>query len=203
VKYWLHGEFLILNEAKMAKSGESFITLQTVIDRGFDPLDYRYFCLGAQYRSKLSFTWDALQGARNGFQSLKRKVVELKAEKDAGKTDDDAKSSYQRRFQEAIDDDLNMPIALATLHDLLKDDKVSAKDKLALLFDWDRVLGLKLDEAREEPADIPDHILNLLDAREAARKAKDFKLADKVRDDIQSHGFIVEDSPTGQKVRKA
>ncbi len=96
-----------------------------------------------------------------------------------------------------------MPIALATLHDLLKDDKVAAKDKLALILDWDDVFGLNLGAVKDGSKDVPEHVLNLLDAREAARKAKDFAESDKIRKEIESHGFIVEDSPTGQKVRKA
>ncbi len=201
VNVWMHGEFLVIDKGKMAKSGENFLTLQTLIDKGYDPLVYRFFCLSATYSQQLSFSWDSIEGAKNSYDSLKSKVRDLRENElegaDAHSPDAQA---HTDAFLTAVNDDLNMPQALAALWGMLRDTQLSTDARLRLADDFDAVLGLKLlaeDEA------VPAHILALAAQRDDARAAKDWKRSDELRDEIQKDGFIVEDTKQGTKVRKA
>ncbi len=198
VKYWLHGEFLILGKEKMAKSGGGFITLQTLIDKGYEPLVYRYFCLNAHYRQQLTFSFEGLDAAKNAYEKLKARVIELKQKGEKGVVDE---RSYLLKFTEAINDDLNTPKALALLWDMLKDEDVG--NKLSLLLGFDRVLGLGIKGMKKEEVEVTEDILALLKKRDEARKAKNWKLSDEIRNKIKAGGFSVLDTNEGQRVEKA
>ena len=140
VNYWLHSEFLMMKKDRMSKSSGQFLTLAEVRKQGFSPLDYRYFCLGAHYRSKLQFDWQALAGARNARQTLRNRYLDwLEDSSDFG---DDRINGYQREFETAIAIDLDTPQTLAILWKLAKDPALGSRQKLGLLLDFDRVLGL-------------------------------------------------------------
>lgn len=201
VNYWLHGEFLILNKEKMAKSGEGFITLQTLLDKGYDALDYRFFCLGAHYRSKLNFSWEALDGARNSWNNLKEKIKEFRAKNQSMKSDTAEK--HKKDFFAAITDDLNLPIALSTVWAVVKDDTMGTKERLNLLEDFDQVLGLGIEEVhavKEKP--LAPELQALLDRREEARKKKDFKTSDRLRQELLERGIQVFDLPSGAEWKR-
>jgi cysteinyl-tRNA synthetase len=203
VNYWLHGAFLVMGKKeKMAKSAGNILTLQTLIDKGFDPLDYRYLCLTAHYRSELEFSWESLKAARKSLLKLKEKIEEFreKAKKEKIESDPKIVKKYQEAFLEAINDDLNMPKALAIVWDLVKTREISAKDKLRLLFEFDKVLGLNLEKEME--GKIPEEVKKLVEEREEARKKGDFKKADEIREKIKSMGYLVEDTKEGPKVKK-
>jgi len=200
VNYWLHNEFLILGKGKMAKSGKNFITLQVLIDKGFDPLDYRYLNLTAHYRSKLNFTWEALENAKSSFDTMKNIVLEIKSKKDSNKTKDYDK--YKENFIEEINDDMNIPRALAILWKILRDKELGNKEKLELIVDFDKIFCLGLKDLKEEKVDVPKDILELLNKREEARKNKDWAVADKLRDEINKKGYVLSDTKEGTKVRK-
>lgn len=185
VKYWLHNEFVNIGENKMAKSGGNFITLQTLREKGINPLALRYLYLQSHYRSQVSFSWEALEAAETALTKLKRTVANLP---DNGSIN----QGYQVLFHEMVNDDLNTAGGLATVWELLKNSEVSDADKKATILDFDRVLGLKLDENVAE-REIPAAIQELLDQRKAARDAKDWATADRLRDEIIAQGYEVQD----------
>ena len=202
VKYWLHGAFLVLEKKeKMAKSGENFLTLQTLVDKGYPPLDYRYFVLTAHYRSELKFSWENLGAARKSLQTLREHIKTLRKSEN-GRTSVAKLNEYKKRFEEAVNDDLNMPEALSVLWDLVRSkENISSEDKLKLIFEFDKIFGLKLDEEEVEEK-LSEEIENLIRKREEARKEKDFETADEIRDELKEMGIVLEDSPTGVKWKK-
>ena len=193
--YWLHGEFLVLNEGRMGKSEGNTETLNGLIKRGYNPLAYRYFVLGAHYRAKLNFTFEALDGASRSLENLYHDVALLGvlAKKDKKRS---VSKTYEKRFQEAINDDLNMPQALSITYDLIADNKISAGEKRASLFKFDKVLGLNLKIA-DKLAKPPAKIKKLAEEREALRSNKQFTKADALRDRVEKLGYILEDTPKG------
>jgi len=202
VKYWMHGEFLVLEKEKMAKSGGNFITMQTLIEKGYDPLVYRYLCFTAHYRSQLKFSWEAMDGAKASFETLKKKVIELK------NSPPDSKGAnrltlYKRQFLEAVNDDLNMPGVLALMWTMLKDSELGTKEKLELMGEYDTVLGFGIDGWQEEKLELSDEIEWMVMQREEARKRKDWKESDRIRDELKAKGIVLEDTPQGVKWKKA
>ncbi|MBQ6905184.1 MAG: class I tRNA ligase family protein, partial [Spirochaetia bacterium] len=210
VNYWLHAEFLVLNKSKMSKSAGNFLTLDRLVEQGYEPLDYRYFCLGGHYRSQLQFSFESLDAAKKARANLNRTVRELMDKtKPADKAQlSDAAKKYIEIFTSDISDDLNSPRALACIWTLLKDNGLSDAEKLALILDFDRVLGLKLDSVPELPkedeslAEVPAEVQALIDQRNQARKAKDFATADQCRAKIKELGYEIKDTPQGTTCKK-
>lgn len=196
VRYWLHGEFLVLPKRRMGKSEGNMITLQDVTDRGIDPLAFRFLCLQTHYRQKLQFSWAALESAAEGYRNLWQHVADLGPDAKIGCAE------YEQRFREAINDDLNAPQALAVLHELLKSDYPGHAKRQSVKI-MDQVFGLRLDEAQPEKIAVPEVVHKLLAQREQARQAKDFARADSLRQAIAKHGFTVDDTPLGPRLRKA
>lgn len=205
VRFWLHGEFLTIDNPsasspstgsgsarRMGKSEGNFLTLESIKEKGFDPLSYRYFLLLAHYRKQLSFSWQALEAAQNGLQNLRRLVAEIPDNIAPDRT-------HEKIFLDAINDDLNMPEAVAAVWTGLKE-KTLALESVIM---FDKVLGLNLHEHAEAvPLVIPSNIQTLLDQRTSAREAKDFKRSDELRDEMLAEGFVVEDTKEGQKLRR-
>ena len=207
VNYWLHGEFLVIqNEDKIDRMGKSegnFLTLDTLKYDSIDPLAYRYFLLNAHYRHQLIFKLKAVQSAQNGFDNLKEKVIKLRAQlNESLKIQEDQVAKYNNSFLKAINDDLNTPKALAVCWQLLDDKEVNAATKLQLLESFDSVLGLKIKEIKEEKIDIPEEITKLVKEREQARKEKNWEEADAIRDTIDTLGYKLYDTPEGIKIGK-
>jgi cysteinyl-tRNA synthetase len=215
VNYWVHNEFLVMDKGKMSKSSGSFITLQTLIDSGYAPLDYRYLLLGAHYRSQLQFSYPAMDGAKSARRSLGERIRALATQ--AGSCGDAAHvttvsakaTEYRANFNKALEDDLSTPRALAELWGLLRDSSVSPKDALAAAFDMDGVLGLSLTEevalSKNEnlPTETENMIKKLVEERNEAKKAKNYKKADEIRNTLKEKGIILEDSPSGTTWRTA
>ena len=196
VLYWMHGNFLVLGkDKKMAKSEENFLTLKVLADKGYDPLDYRYFCLQAHYRKELTFHWDAMDAAKTGLRRLREKVCALVPN---GSPIGSPTGLQLEKFESAINDDLNMPQALSLAWELLDNPDISDADKLATIKKFDTILGLKLDEPITHA--IPEEIQKLVTERDDARKEKNWKKSDKLRDKIEKAGFIVKDGPNGTEV---
>jgi cysteinyl-tRNA synthetase len=193
-RYWLHGEFLLIDAGRMGKSEGNTYTLRTIIQRGLNPLSYRFLCLTAHYRSQLNFTWEALEGAENALKRLERAYLDLG--KEIGKINE----NYQETFKKHIFDDLDTPGALTVVWNLLKDDGVSNADKKATLLDFDKVFGLGLADLKEEP--VPEEIKKLAEERELARRNKDFKKSDELRDKINREGYELKDLEGGYKINK-
>jgi cysteinyl-tRNA synthetase len=192
--FWLHGYFLNMEEAKMSKSTGGFVRLQTLIDRGYDPMVYRFFCLSAHYRARLNFTWRGLDGAATALNRLR---AQAQAMGQAGVIDED----FVERFANEINDDLNLPRAVAVLWDLLKSDRPNSTKKATLL-QFDRVLGLGLAEEQLAEEIIPEEIMDWVQQRQQARAAKHWQLADQLRGQISAAGYEVEDMPQGPRVQR-
>ncbi|PIN73932.1 cysteine--tRNA ligase [Candidatus Woesearchaeota archaeon CG10_big_fil_rev_8_21_14_0_10_45_16] len=200
VKYWLHNEWLVLGAGKkMAKSGDNFITLTALEKKGYDPLDFRYLCLGTHYKKPLMFTFEALEGAQKARRKLVDKVLELKdSESKESKT---RQKKYLDAFGKDLDDDLNTPKALATMWEMLKDKTLSGKDKYSLLLKFDDVLGLDLNGA--EKADVPKEVISLAEERQRAREKKDWKKSDELREKIAKLGYTVGDTKEGYEISQS
>ena len=192
--FWMHGYFLLEGEAKMAKSAGEFLRLKSFTDRGYDPLAYRYLCLTAHYRSQLNFTWDALDGAATALERMRRGFHALP---ETGAPD----ARALERFTAEVNDDLNVPRALALAWEVLRGDLPPAVRK-GTLARFDRVFGLRLAEwqLREEAA--PESIQALADARSAARAARDWAEADRLRAALHAAGWEIEDRPDGYALRR-
>ena len=195
VHTWLHGEFLTLKDAKMAKSAGNIIRVSDLPAKGFDPLDFRYLALTAQYRSKLDFTEDAMHAARSGLARLRRATAG-----DDGPADlaTEPMATYRARFIEAISDDMAMPRALATAHEVASAEDLTDAQRRGLLVDFDRVLGLDL--ARGAPAEgaLPEGAAELLERRGKAREGRDWAASDALRKELAAIGVDVRDTPEGQ-----
>jgi cysteinyl-tRNA synthetase len=215
VNYWLHNEFLVVgkdktaapDDGKMSKSSGNFLTLQTLIDRGYDPLDYRFFLLGAHYRSQVAFSWDAMESARSARKALMQRVARLLEQcGGAPPAATPEAEAYRTRFRAALENDLGVPKALPVLQALLKDKGLPPAEKCALVSEMDTVLGLRLGEGAAEAAPAPGagdaEIAGLIAARAEAKKAKNYALADEIRSGLLGRGIILEDTPGGTVWRK-
>lgn len=202
VHFWMHSEFLVMKKEKMAKSAGNFLTLSVLIEKGFHPLAYRYFCLGAHYRSTLTFSWKAIEGAQSALQNLQEKILNIKTQMPNAKSKLQISNinGYQKKFLSAINDDLNMPQALAVVWELIKDENVESEEKYATLLDFDRVLGLGLDKI--EKIEIPIEVKKLAEKREKYRQEKDFEQADEIRKQVGALGFEIEDTDNGPKMSR-
>lgn len=194
VKFWLHNEFVDIGGAKMAKSDDNFLKLSSLKEKNISPITYRFWLLMANYRTKVNFNWEALEGAETALKRLFRLYMSL------GEVIGNTNPEYQNKFKEFISDDLDTPKALALLWDLTKDENISNPDKKATILDFDKVLSLGFANLKEE--EIPEEILKLVEKRETARKNKDFKKSDELRDKIISLGYEIKDTAEGQKVFK-
>jgi len=192
-KIWMHGEFLLIDNGKMAKSDGKFITLQTLKDKGFSPLDYRYLCLTAHYRSRLNFSYDSLEGAQNAYQNLVRLFAESKSEKSKAKHV--SAKSFVQKFQDRLNEDLDLPGALAVLWEAAKSKSLSGQDKMALAKDFDQVLGLELVKAVKSASAIPGAVLSIARQRQQLRQQKKFAEADRLRLELAKKGYEMKDLP--------
>ena len=192
VRYWLHGEHLLVDDRKMSKSLKNFYTLRDLEEKGFNFLAYRYFVMQAHYRSKLNFTWEALSASQNALNKIYDMARGLPAQ--SGKCAD-----LEKKFVAAIDNDLNIPECLAVLWELLKSN-CPAPAKAASLLKFDEVLGLDIKKYLGKKIKIPKQILELAKKRDLARKEKDWKTADDLRVKIKEMGYEVEDTSEGTKI---
>ena len=203
VDYWCHGEFLLNDSGKMSKSSGEFLTLESLIEKGFDPLDWRYFCLTGHYRSQLKFSFEALESAKSARGQLVRKISSMLSSSDVAKELSEKALDKENEFFAYMSDDLRSPQALATLWSLLKDDGITDGEKLKVLYDADSILGLRLSEVKaEEALSYGKEEEELLRERTEAKKMKNFKRADEIRDILSSRGFKVIDTPSGAKLER-
>jgi cysteinyl-tRNA synthetase len=195
VHYWLHGGFMNIDSEKMAKSAGNFIKLEDLDHNSISPLAFRYWLLTAHYRSPINFTYEAVQGAQNALVKL---MATVGAYPDGG----EVISDYKDRFMKFVNDDIDLPQAVALIWDLIKDKDYKPEDKKVTILDFDKVLGLKLDTLPKiDDVEIPEEIQILVEEREHARKDKDWVKADALRDEITARGFTIEDTTTGIKIR--
>ena len=205
--YWFHVHHLNTNSGKMSKSSGEFLTVSLLEEKGYAPLVYRFFCLQSHYRKNLVFSWENLDNAKLTFNKLIAKIAPLTTEA-AGEID---KAEYDRLmngFTAALDNDLNTALAVTSVYDVLKS-TANASTKLALLNEFDKVLGLdmvetakKSLETADDTSDIPAEVMELVEQRKAARKEKNFALADELRDRIAALGYEVKETRQGTEIIK-
>jgi len=192
VNYWIHGEHLLVDGAKMSKSLGNIYTLAVLKEKGFDPADFRFMVLGAHYRMKLNFTWQGMEAAKIARTKINDFIAGIKL---IGKVN----LSYKEKFEELINDDLAMPQVMALVWEVVKSD-ISDKDKKATILEFDKVLGLGLENLKEEK--IPQEVVDLANERLKVRVEKDWVQSDKLREEIGKLGFEVEDEKNGYKLKK-
>ena len=213
VRYWFHCEHLIVEGRKMSKSLGNYYTLRDLLKLGWDWRSIRFLLFSAHYRQQLNFTFKSLESAKHSVETLRNFLINLKNVKKGkhSKKVTELIKKVKKEFLEAINDDLNMPKALAAIfsfireiNKLLKKQMISKKDAekiIKLMLDFDKVLGLKLEEFLQ-PEEIPQEIKKLVEEREKARKKKDFEKADRIRERIREMGYVIEDTKEGPIVKK-
>ena len=197
-RYWLHGEYLLINGGKMSKSLGNVYLLKDIINRGYNPLSYRLFSYSSHYRNKLNFTWEGIEASQKSLERLKQGYqTHLNGKDDV---EDSVVNEYEERFHKAINDDLNMPLAMGVVWEVIRNDKKSPK-LAKLLLKFDSVLGLKIDEKEEIKQEIPKEILELIEERKKARENKNWEESDRIRDLIKEKGYEIKDTKEGTEVR--
>lgn len=195
VKYWVHHDFVNIDREKMSKSKKNFLRVEEVEGKGYDLMALRYLYLTAHYRSEMAFSFDSLDGAQAALNKLKEEVRSWEIEQGR------KPGEFYNNFLRALNEDLNMPKALAVVWEMVKSD-VPSSQKSADLLAMDKVLGLELDKYIGQRIEVPTEVQKLLEAREKAREEKDFKRSDELRNEIKKLGFELLDSSEGVKVRR-
>ncbi len=200
--FWMHVEFLQINGGKMSKSLNNLYTLRDLEEKGYEPLVYRMFNYTSNYRAQINFTFEAMEAAKTALNRLREGY--LKHSEGTEEVSDDEIQEYENKFLEAINDDLNMPVAMSVIWEILKNPKKSKKLQ-KLLLKFDEVLGLNLKEYKKEENSIklPEEIQKLVDQRNEARTNKNWNESDRIRDILIEKGYLVKDSKEGTIVEKA
>ena len=194
--YWIHGEHLNDQSGKMSKSNGEFLTLSLLEEKGYSPLIYRFMCLNSHYRKVLVFSYDALDNTKNAYQKLLSKVKNIK-DNVSGEIDNSQFLKYQMQFKKALEDDLNTSLAITTLYDVLKDEKLSNATKLSLIKDFDQVLSLSLFKENKIDKSLEEYVLSKIEERKQAKIAKNYDLADQIRKELEEKGIIIKDTREG------
>lgn len=196
-RFWMHGGFLVTDKKKMSKSTGEFLTLDKLKEKGIDPLAYKLMCYSGSYRGELAWSFEAVQAAESRLKRLRKQIYQLRSNPGTG---EHLANAYENDFREALFHDLGTSKALAVLHALIDDQGIKTQEKLRLVDEWESVLCLGLNSW--VPSDIPEAIQELVDKRASARKNKNWKEADDLRDELLSLGYEVEDTPDGTKVER-
>lgn len=214
VNYWFHGGMLQEKGEKMSKSKGNLYLIEDIKKKGYTAMDLRMLLISSHYKSSLNFSWDAMDQAKKNLDRISEFIKKLKSVEPMelskkGKFDDKKLKGYQDKFESAMDDDLNTPLALSAIYEmitevnkLLNDKKISADQVKDILNFWEKindVLGLRLYEKEEA---VPDEIKELAEERESARKEKDFKKADKIRDKLKEKGYEIKDLEEKYEIKK-
>ena len=198
-RFWIHGEYLLINGGKMSKSLGNVYLLSDIIKRGYSPLSYRIFCFSASYRNKLNLTWEAIDASNKALIKLKEAYKKhLEGNDDV---QEEIINEFENKFHEAINDDLNMPLAMSIVWEVAKYN-LKSKKLANLLLKFDTVLGIKIDELEENKKEIPDEVLELVEKRKQARQDKNWELSDKIRDEINKKGYNIKDQKDGVIIEK-
>lgn len=199
VNYWVHGEFLVLDGGKMSKSSGDFLTVSRLVEEGFSPLDYRYFCLQSRYRKQLVFSFESLDDARKGYRALKKKIATIISNVDNNLPIDKSKLEiYIEKFKDQISDDLNIANAFTVLNEVIKDANLNNNEKTSLIEEFDKVLSLDLMIIDKEPVNVDEELINrLLEERNEARKSKNYGRADEIRNELLNMNIEILDTKEG------
>jgi cysteinyl-tRNA synthetase len=199
VNYWMHCNFLLVNNEKMSKSLNNLYTLKQLNEKGYEPLVYKMFNFSSHYRNQINFTWEAMDAAKTALSRLREGY--LKHSQGSDIIPNEEIENYKKQFLDAINDDLNMQVAMSVVWDVIRNPKKS-KDFQKLLLKFDEVLGLDLENYKPEEISLPEEVLELINKRNEARKNKDWAESDRIRDLLISKGYSVKDSKEGTLVEK-
>ena len=191
--YWVHGEHLNDSTGKMSKSKGEFLTIDLLLNKGYNPLSYRFMCLNASYRKVLVFSYDALDNAENTYLKLKNKVLSIE---DNGEFQQDEFDNYNDKFKKYIGDDLNTANAITLIYDVLKSN-LNGTTKLKLIDSFDKVLSLDLLKKCNNDSNLDEEILKQIEKRNIAKKEKNYELADSIRDELMKKGVKLIDGREG------
>ena len=191
--YWVHGEHLNVLGTKMSKSKGNILTVSTLIEKGYNPLSYRYLCLTSHYRKQLMFSYDILDNAEKSYLKLKNKVQMLNTD---GDVDKEVFNKYNEQFKDLIADDLNTSNALTLVYDVLKSD-INDKTKYELIKSFDDVLSLDLTKKDTIDSELKSYIEEKINERREAKINKNYELADKIRNELLEKGIILKDTKDG------
>lgn len=224
--YWMHGEFLTLKDSKMSKSANNITTVTDLKEKGINPLAYRYLCLNNHYRSKMVYSEESLNFAQTSLEKLYKKIGEFKNSADAVESDNSEIEKYKESFYKSINNDLDMPAVLALVWEIVKDAKLSNKEKYDLLIDFDKVMGLNLSEVdyqiignqedyliethdengmplwTDDISFLPKEILQKLNERKICRENKNWEESDRIRNELKDMGWVVEDADSKIIIKK-
>lgn len=205
VRFWVHSEHLMVEGQKMSKSLGNFYTVDDIVKKGINPLALRMLFMQGHYRQQMNFTWDAAKAANEAYRKLQETVITLRSQTERSILSPEKLEqldSFRKRYFFALNNDLQMPTALASMWEMLKSN-IPSGDKLDLLLEMDQVFGLKLSETEEVEETIPAEIQALVTRRDVARKNKDFNASDELRDELIKKGYLVKDTPNGTNVKKS
>lgn len=194
--YWCHGAHLNDKSGKMSKSSGEFLRLALLEEKGYSPLDYRYFCLNSHYRNSLVFSYESLDIAKKALAKLRNKVMALDSSMDV---EEEKMRPYIKKFKESFENDINTSMMITVLYDVLKAEDINDTTKLAIVKDFDKVLSLDLCAVQEKEINdsFEEEILAKIEERKQAKADKDFKKADTIRDELLSKGVRLIDSREG------
>ena len=194
--YWVHGEHLNDKSGKMSKSKGEFLTISLLEQKGYAPIVYRFMCLNSHYRKVLVFSYDALDNTKNAYLKLLNKVKNIK-ENIYGNIDQEAIIKFDKKFKNALEDDLNTSLAITILYDVLKDETISNNTKFELIKKFDSVLSLSLVKDNKIDPELEKYILEKIEERKQAKINKDYELADKIRKELEEKKILLKDTREG------
>ena len=198
--YWLHGEYLLIDGRKMSKSLGNVYLLKDIEEKGYDPLVYRLFNYSSHYRNKINFTWEAMEGASKSLERLRNSYqLHIKGTDILNEEDNNKLIELEENFHKAINDDMNMPLAMSFVWEVVRFEKKSP-EIANLLLKFDTILSLEIDKDIEKQ-EIPEEIKQLLEERKNAREQKDWKKSDEIRDMLKQKGYIVKDTKNGVEIK--
>ena len=198
-RYWMHGEYLLINGGKMSKSLGNVYLIKDIIEKGYDPIVYKLFSYSCHYRNKLNFTWEAIDSTSKSLERLRKGYQNHLQGKD--EVSEELVKQYEEKFHKAINDDLNMPSAMGVVWEVVRNEKKSPK-MAKLLEKMDTILGINISkqEQKEENIEIPKEILELVEERKIARENKDWAKSDELRDLIREKGYEIKDTKEGSEI---
>ena len=198
--YWMHGEYLLINGGKMSKSLGNVYLLKDIKEKGYDPIVYRLYSYSCHYRNKLNFTWEGIESASKSLERLRNSYqLNLKGTDKLTTADKEKLLQIEKDFHEAINDDLNMPLAMSFVWEAARFEKKNPEIS-KLLSKFDTILGIKIDEENAKKEEIPQEILDLVEQRKVARANKDWVKSDELRDLISQKGYIIKDTKEGIEI---
>ena len=197
--FWMHVDFLQVNGGKMSKSLNNLYTIQDLEERGYEPLVYRMFNFTSNYKTPINFTFEAMDAAKTALNRLREGYLYHLQGNEI--IENNQIQEYKNRFLEAINDNLNMPVAMSVIWDVIKN-PTKSKQLAELLVEFDEVLGFDLKNYKKEKEEIPQEILELIEKRKLARQEKNWEESDKLREEIENKGYIVKDTKEGVEISK-